>query len=76
MKEDKVTPELEVVNTPSESKWRLRMGEEEGHWTTHYRGIYAHTFNNGETWYVVIDYWNGTLRTERPFQITYADDMA
>lgn len=59
----------EFIDSPKEFKWRIKYGEEVSPWCTYYEGIHKHTFSDGRTFYLVTDYWRGTLPSEEPFEI-------
>ncbi len=59
---------VEVADTKTIFKWRLKYEKEHSEWTSDYSGLLVHTFNNGEKWGVVTGYW-GTLPEFTPFQI-------
>ncbi len=59
----------EFVDNSKEFKWRLVKGKEKSKWYKHYEGILTYRFKDGELWGLVTCYWDGTLPSEKPFQI-------
>lgn len=60
---------VEIINSSTEFKWRLKMGGQESPWFTSYESILSHTFPNGQTWFLATAYWGGTFPELVPFQI-------
>lgn len=61
--------EVEFINSKTEFKWRLKLGDEYSEYSSHYAGLLVHRFKDGRTFAVATGYWEGTLPVERPFQI-------